>query len=170
MKIIYLILFAFNILYAEWDTITLKEHIERSDLIILAKFKEEVEKKEQKFGGIKQLVSFDINEKIRGKVVTTSIFVRGQSMFVCAPQMLFPNTPQTEYLLFLKQEGDTSTYYLVHGERSALVIDENKTVGWIYDEQKIDLGEVVTTSIEEVKKILYEEQTLLRELNDISGI
>ena len=57
--------------------------------------------------------------------------------------------------LFLEQEGNTSIYNLVHGTRSALLI-ENASVGWILNKDKIDRGEVVPTLLDDVRKEIEE--------------
>ena len=136
-------------LSAEWESISFKEHVEKASLIVIAEFKEEIEKKKIEIG-TEQLVSFEVNESIKGEV-NGSLTVRGQKLYMCMPQMLFPNTPTTKYLLFLEQDENRSIYNLVHGERSALVV-KNASVGWITDREKIDKGEPVSTSLDEVKK------------------
>ena len=150
----YTLILSFISLHAEWDTITFQEHIEKSSLIVVAEFGQEVEKKEGRFGDISQLVSFEANETIKGEV-EGEFFVKGQSVDACMPQMLFPNRSKVKYLLFLEQEGNSTTYTLVHGERSALAI-ENGSVGWIVDKSKIDLGETVTTLLSLVKQEIEE--------------
>ena len=149
--LIYILLLCFShSLYAEWETITLKEHVEKSSLIVVADFAQEVEKKEGRFGDISQLVSFEAKETIKGEV-EKQFFVKGQSIEACMPQMLFPKMLKAKYLLFLEQEGNTTMYNLVHGERSALLVT-NGFVGWVFDKSKIDLGETVATKLSEVKK------------------
>ncbi|MCK5854515.1 MAG: hypothetical protein KAG56_04790 [Sulfurovaceae bacterium] len=150
-----LIVLATSTLHAEWETITLKEHIAKSSLIVVAEFGEEVEKKEGRFADISQLVSFESNETIKGEVLG-QFFVKGQSVEACMPQMLFSNTLKANYLLFLEQEGNSATYNLIHGERSALII-ENGMIGWVKDVTKIDLGEVVPTSLKDVIKYIRDE-------------
>lgn len=144
-----------SMIHAEWDTITLKEHIDKSSIIVIAKFEQEVEKKEGRFGDISQLVSFEANETIKGKLLGR-FFVKGQSIEACMPQMLFPNTPKTKYLLFLEQERNTTTYNLVHGERSALVVENNGSIGWIQNREKIDMGESVSVELSRVKEEIIE--------------
>ena len=138
---------------AEWDTITFKEHVAKSSLIVVAEFQKELEKKEIEVG-IEQLVLFEANETIKGNI-NGSFIVKGQELYMCMPQMLFPNIPKVKYLLFLNQEGNSSTYNLVHGKRSALVI-ENGSVGWIEDKEKIDMGEPVSISFDKVRKEIDE--------------
>ena len=153
-KLLYMLLLCVTtMLHAEWETITFNEHVSKSSLIVVAEFQEEIEKKEIEIG-TSQLVSFEVDEIIKGDV-NGSILVKGQEFFMCVPQMLFPNTPKIKYLLFLEQEEDDTSYSLVHGERSALVI-ENGSVGWISDRSKIDLGDSVPTSFQEVREEIEE--------------
>lgn len=147
--ILYILFIIGTTLNAEWNSISLSEHIERSSLIVIAEFKKELEKKETEMG-TEQLVSLKVDETIKGEAETL-ISVKGQALEMCMPQMLFPNTPQTIYLLFLEEDDNGSKYNLVHGKRSALVV-ENRSVGWISDEEKIDAGEAVITSLEKVKE------------------
>ena len=153
-KLLYMLLLGVTtMLQAEWETITFKEHVAKSSLIVVAEFKEEIEKKEIEVG-TSQLVSFEVSETIKGDVNGT-IVVHGQEFFMCVPQMLFPNTPNTKYLLFLEQEENDSTYNLVHGTRSALLM-ENGSVGWILNKDEIDRGEVVPTLLDDVRKEIEE--------------
>lgn len=136
-------------LNAEWDTISFKEHIEKSSVIIVAEFQKEKQREDTDIG-LSQLVSFEANESIKGEI-SSSFFVKGQAFMICMPQKFFEDIPKTKYLLFLKQEGSSSTYSLVHGERSALVI-KNSSVGWIADKKKIDMGDEINTPLADVKK------------------
>ena len=158
IKSVYLVLFGVFILSmslnAEWETITFKEHVDKSSLIVVAEFQEELEKKKIEIG-TEQLVLFKANESIKGDI-NGSFSVKGQALFMCMPQMLFSNIPKTKYLLFLEQEGNSSTYNLVHGKRSGLVI-ENNSVGWITNRDKIDMDEPVSTSLNEVKEQIKKE-------------
>ena len=137
------------LLHAEWGSITLQEHLKRSDLIVIASFEKEISRRDSEMG-TSQMVSFEVNEAIKGDV-NGFITVKGQSLELCMPQKLFEIVPQTQYLLFLEQEDNSTSYNLVHGERSALII-KGGFVGWILDRKVIDKGEDILTSIENVKK------------------
>ncbi len=153
--LLYMLLLWFtSSLQAEWETITFKEHVSKASLIVVAEFKEEIEKKEIEVG-TSQLVSFEVNEIIKGDV-NGAILVHGQEYFMCVPQILFENVPKTKYLLFLDREENNTTYTPVHGERSALVIKDG-SVGWISDRTKIDLGLPVPTLFTEVKEEIEKE-------------
>lgn len=151
--IFYIMILGYTLLQAEWGSITLKEHVDKSTLIVIAEFQKEVEKKEVEMGTT-QLILFESNETIKGDV-NSSFFVKGQAFEICMAQKLFTDIPYTKYLLFLEQEGNTTTYNLVHGERSALEI-KNGLLGWIADRKQIDRGEEVMTSLEEVKREIGE--------------
>ena len=151
--IFYIIILGYTLLQAEWGSITLKEHVDKSTLIVIAEFQKEVEKKEVEMGTT-QLILFESNETIKGDI-NGSFFVKGQAFEICMAQKLFTDVPYTKYLLFLEQEGNTTTYNLVHGERSALEI-KNGLLGWIADRKQIDRGEEVMTSVEEVKREIGE--------------
>ncbi len=147
---LFLLLFT-SLLNAEWSSITLKEHIGNASLITTAKLVKEVERKELDFG-TEQIVLFEKIESIKGDI-NGSFYVKGSALEMCMPQMLFPNTSEQNYLLFLQQEENNTTLYgLVHGERSGLMIDANHSVGWIANREKIDAGDVVMTSLEKVRE------------------
>lgn len=153
-KVVYMVLMLFiSALYAEWDTITFEEHVERSSLIVVAEYERELERKEVEIG-VEQLVSFNVVELIKGDANGT-LEVRGQAFEMCVAQMLFDNTPNKKYLLFLEREDNATVYNLVHGERSGLMI-ENRSVKWIEDRDKIDLGRGVLTPLTEVKREIEE--------------
>lgn len=148
-KIVYvLIMVLSSMLHAEWDTITLKEHVERSSLIVVATFHKELERKDTDIG-LEQLVEFEMVEAIKGEA-NGILQVRGQAFEMCVAQMFFEKTSKGNYLLFLKQEDNATTYNLVHGECSGLFIDK-ESVGWISDRSKIDAGARVKTALTKVK-------------------
>lgn len=134
-------------LHAEWETITLQEHIKSSSLIVIAEFEKEIEKKETEAGEV-QLVSFRPVESIKGDI-DGSFVVEGTALFICMPQMIFPVTPDAKYLLFLIR-GDDGHYQLTHGRCSGLLIESNK-VNWVENKSKIDWGSV-PMSIDKVKR------------------
>ncbi len=148
-KILVFIVFllGITILQAKWATITLKEHIKASSLILIAQFEKEIEKKETDIGEI-QLVSFKPIESIKGDI-NSSFVVQGEALYMCVPQMMFPVTLEEKYLLFVNK-GDDGSYHLTHGERSGLLIVDGE-VDWVKDNAKIDLG-TVRMNIEMVKR------------------
>jgi len=146
-----LLLLGTSLLQAEWESISLKEHVASASVITTAKLIKEIEQKELDFG-TEQIVEFENNETIKGNI-NSSFYVKGQALYMCMPQMLFDITPNQSYLLFLhSDENNASLYHLVHGKRSGLMIDDNQSVGWIANRDKIDIGEVVVTPLERVKE------------------
>ena len=150
---ILLSLLLFSTLQAEWGTISLKEHINKSSLIVIAEFESEMERNTTDFG-ITQFVSFKPIENIKGDT-NSSFVVKGQSLEVCMPQMLFSATTKGRYLLFLYQENNATKYYdLTHGESSGLLI-KHDTIDWIIDDSRIDFGEREKRLLDDVVKIIY---------------
>ena len=145
---IYIIILVTTItLNARWATITLQDHIKRSSLIVVAQFEKEIEKKSTDVGEV-QLVSFRPIESIKGET-NSSFVVEGTALYMCIAQMIFPVTPEAKYLLFLTK-GDDGNYHLTHGERSGLLI-ENDKLNWVKDRTKIDWGSE-EMSIDKVKE------------------
>lgn len=149
-RLVYIVLMLLtSALYAEWETITLNEHVAGASSIVVAEFEKELEQRETEIGK-EQFVLFNVVENVKGGL-QGAIKVRGQAFEMCVAQMFFTKVPKgKKYLLFLKKEDKGSYFNLVHGERSALVIN-NGLVAWVMDREKIDLGEGVITPLYKVK-------------------
>lgn len=122
---------------AKWGPMSLQQLVDFAQVIVVAEFVKEEERKESELATT-QIAVLKLHRVVSG-TIDREFKVHGwRSPRICKAQYVFPNTKGVKYLVFLRKSQDG--YRVVNGPFGALPITDGK-ISWYSDPSK---GEIMS--------------------------